>query len=84
MFIVQAFLGADNERPGKHLSDARFRGVYFLLAQLLPLNAAERLREQLIQYAADTMDHSASDDFIRRPRIRQAPLADAAPPDLPE
>jgi len=45
---------------------------------------AERLREQLIQYAADTRDHSVSDDFIRRLRIRQTPPVDTAPPDSPK
>ena len=49
-FIVQAFLGEDNTRPAEHLGDARFRGVYFLLAQLMPLDVAEQLRETLIQY----------------------------------
>ncbi|WP_133510983.1 ATP-binding protein [Candidatus Thiosymbion oneisti] len=83
-FIVQAFRGADNERPKKYLGDARFRGVYFLLAQLIPLDAAERLREQLIQYAADTKDHSVSDDFIRLLRERQTPPAHTAPSDPPK
>ena len=72
-FIVQAFLGTQNPRPAEHLDDPRFRGVYFLLAQLLPLADAEQLRETLIQYAADSKDHTVSDDFIQRLRVRQAP-----------
>jgi len=48
-FIVQTFLGEGNELPIKHISDPRFRGVYFLLANLLPLDAALELRETLIQ-----------------------------------
>ena len=76
-FIVQAFLGEDNARPAEHLGDARFRSVYFLLAQLMPLDAAEQLCEQLIQYAADSKDHSVSDSFVQRLRVRQAPQGDS-------
>ncbi len=77
-FIVQAFLGKDKEnpRPAEHLGDPRVRGVYFLLAQLLPLEAAEQLREKLIQYAADTKDHTVRADFIQRLRVRQVPAGD--------
>ena len=64
-FIVQTFLGQDNERVQQHLADPRFRGVYFLLAILLPMKEAEVLRERLIQYAADKKDHTVSDQFIQ-------------------
>lgn len=72
-FLVQQFLGKTletDERIVKHLDDPRFRGVYFLLADLLPLNEAQELRETLIQYAVDTQDHTVSDRFIEllRPR----------------
>lgn len=70
-FIVHAFLGPENERPQKHIADPRFLGVYFLLAMLLPLKDAQALREQLIQYAADTKDHMISDTFIQLLRSRQ-------------
>ena len=70
-FIVQTFLGSDNNRPQKYLGDPRFRGVYFLLANLMPLDDALVLREQLINYAADTRDHTLSDDFIQRLRPRK-------------
>jgi hypothetical protein len=70
-FIVQTFIGADNERPKTHLGDPRFRGVYFLLATLLPLKDAAALREQLIEYAADTRDHTVSDSFIQLLRARK-------------
>jgi hypothetical protein len=69
-FIVQTFLGKDNDRPSKHISDPRFRGVYFLLALLLPLDAALELREDLIQYAADTHDNTVSNEFVRLLRSR--------------
>ena len=71
-FLVQTFLGADNDRAQQHLGDPRFRGVYFLLAMLLPLEDSEALRERLIQYAADTKDHLVSDTFIQLLRSRQA------------
>lgn len=47
-----------------------FRGVYFLLATLLPLNQAKDLREKLINYAADTKDHTVSDTFVQLLRTR--------------
>jgi hypothetical protein len=72
-FMVQTFLGdsdAVNDRLYQHIGDSRFRGVYFLLATLLPLDAAQELREDLIQYAADTKDHTVSDTFVQLLRSR--------------
>ncbi|MBW4473849.1 MAG: HEAT repeat domain-containing protein [Stenomitos rutilans HA7619-LM2] len=72
-FLLKTFLGkgdAIEERLKTHVSDSRFRGVYFLLATLLPLDAAQRLREDLIQYAADTKDHTVSDTFMQLLRTR--------------
>ena len=70
-FLVQAFLGKGNELVSKHLDDSRFRGAYLLLADLLPLDAAEGLERVLVDYAADTSDHSVSDEFIRLLRRRR-------------
>jgi hypothetical protein len=72
-FLVQNFLGEGSEAKDRlidHINDPRFRGVYFLLATLLPLDAAKELREKLIQYAADTKDYTVSDTFVQllRPR----------------
>ena len=64
-FIVQTFLGKDNPRVIDHIHDPRFRGVYFLLANLMPLEAAMGLREELILYAAQTQDHNVSDPFVQ-------------------
>ena len=64
-FIVQTFLGKDNPRVIDHIDDPRFRGVYFLLANLMPLEAAMGLREELILYAAQTQDHNVSDPFVQ-------------------
>jgi uncharacterized protein (UPF0147 family) len=72
-FLVQNFLGDSHETEARlidHMSDSRFRGVYFLLATLLPLDEAKKLREQLIQYAADTKDHTVSDTFVQLLRTR--------------
>ncbi|MDZ7955985.1 HEAT repeat domain-containing protein, partial [Nostoc sp. DedQUE09] len=72
-FLVQNFLGESEEAKNRlidHMNDPRFRGVYFLLATLLPLDAATELKEKLVQYAADTKDHTVSDTFVQllRPR----------------
>ena len=70
-FIVQTFWGKWNERPVKHLGDPRFRGVYLLLAAQLPLNEAFKLREELINHAVKTKDHSVSDRFVELIQARQ-------------
>lgn len=73
-FIVQTFLGnteAAQTRTYQHLGDPRFRGVYFLLATFLPIDAAQTLREALIQYAANTKDHTVSDTFVQLLRTRK-------------
>jgi hypothetical protein len=72
-FIVQTFLGDGEDVKARlvdRLGDPRFRGVYFLLATRLPLDDAKELRETLIQYAADTKDHTVSDEFVQLLRIR--------------
>jgi len=57
-FIAQALLKGASARRKEHLGDPRFRGSYLLLATLLPIDEANELREQLIQYAADTQDYT--------------------------
>jgi hypothetical protein len=72
-FLVQNFFGKSTEAETRlidHMGDPRFRGVYFLLATLLPLDEARKLREDLIQYAADTKDHTVSDTFVQLLRTR--------------
>lgn len=68
-FILQTFLEYP-ERQEQHLGDPRFRGVYFMLANFLALKDAIVLREMLIQYAADTKDHTVSDTFVQLLRSR--------------
>ncbi|NJP11644.1 MAG: HEAT repeat domain-containing protein [Leptolyngbyaceae cyanobacterium RU_5_1] len=71
-FILQTVL-EHPERRAQHLGDPRFRGVYFMLASFLKLEDAIALREMLIQYAADTKDHTVSDTFVQLLRSRNVP-----------
>jgi hypothetical protein len=78
---MQTFLGDANPRPAQHLDDDRFRGIYFLLATKMPQDAAARLREQVVEHAAETRDHTVSDDFVRLFKLRTeaSGALDAAP-----
>lgn len=81
-FIAQTFLGDSDtalKRLSDHKGDACFRGVYFLLANLMPIDEATVLREQLILNAANTKDHSISDTFVQLFQSR-ATLSAEAPP----
>ncbi|MEH1905169.1 MAG: HEAT repeat domain-containing protein, partial [Nostoc sp.] len=72
-FLVQNFLGETDAAEGllvDRMGDPRFRGVYFLLATLLDIHAAKELREELIQYAADTKDNTVSNTFVQLLRTR--------------
>ena len=70
-FLAQAFLGSANSRPLEHLDDPRFRGVYALLAIILPEDDAAELLAVLVEYAADTKDHVVSDRFVQLIRSRR-------------
>lgn len=63
-FIAQTFLGDENLRVIEHLSDSRFRGVYFLLAFMLPMEKARQLRDLLVEHAAETRDNTLVNDFV--------------------
>jgi HEAT repeat protein len=76
-FILQTFL-EHPERQEQHLGDPRFRGVYFMLANFLKLEDAIALREMLIQYAADTKDHTVSDPFVQLVRSRKVAIIQTA------
>ena len=62
-FVVQTFLKHEDQPP-KHLGDSRFRGVYFLLATLLEMKAAERLKEELLQHTVKTNDTTVLRRFV--------------------
>jgi HEAT repeat protein len=75
-FSVQNFLDGDKEaeeRQDKHMGDSRFRGVYFALATLLPLDKAHDLREKLIKYAVNTKDYTVMGTYeqILQARVMQ-------------
>ncbi len=70
-FLVKAFL--DNPKwKDERRGDPRFRGVYFLLALLLPEHDARELKDNLVDYAADHGDHTVSDPYVKLCRIRSA------------
>ena len=76
-FLVQNFLGKSEEvqaRIDNHLGDPRFRGVYLLLATLLPVEVALEVREKLIEYAAHTKDHTVTNTFVQLLKLRSPQL----------
>ena len=78
LLSLVASINRSTSRAVDHLADPRFRGVYFQLAPLLPYHEALSLREKLVQYAADTKDHSVSDTFVQLLRPRQHEAAATA------
>jgi HEAT repeat protein len=84
-FIAQTFLGDGNTRPSQHLGDPRLRGVYFLLVFFLDAEKAQALQDLLVEYAAQTRDHTVSDDFVNLLKSRKSAekaRAEAPPPAL--
>lgn len=63
-FIAHSFLSQSNKRQTDHMSDPRFRGVYLVLVEMLGVPEAEALEKALVQYAAETGDHTLSDQFV--------------------
>jgi HEAT repeat protein len=70
-FIAQTFLGQSNPRIVQHRDDPRFRGVYFLLAKLLAPEEAKALQDELVEHAAETRDHTVSDEFVNLLKARR-------------
>ncbi|MDM8559013.1 ABC transporter substrate-binding protein [Candidatus Parabeggiatoa sp. HSG14] len=67
-FLVKTFYNEnhyDKQRTVNHFHDARFRGVYFRLAMHLPLEEAIVLRDELMEYATKSSDHSVFDTFVQ-------------------
>ena len=72
-FLAQNFLAESQEAKTRlfdRINDPRFRGVYFLLASLLPLEEAKELREKLIDYATDTNNYTLMRKFVQLLRLR--------------
>lgn len=68
-FIYFAFLD-DEALQILHVNDARFRGVYLLFAERAPPERARLLRDLLVIRAAETGDHTLSDEYVRRLNAR--------------
>jgi hypothetical protein len=64
-FKLQTFLSPGSNLAIRHLDDPRFRGVYYLMAMQMPLEAAALLQRNLVLRAAETNDHSVSDRFVQ-------------------
>jgi hypothetical protein len=64
-FIATAFLD-DPELWDAHVADPRFRGAYFRIAETWDQDSAKKVREALNLAAAQSGDHSISDEFIKR------------------
>lgn len=72
-FMYRAF-AADENLQQNFLDDPKFRGVYLPFAQSGELEAARLLRDLLVTRAAETLDHTLSDEFVRRFTAREAKL----------
>jgi hypothetical protein len=77
-FIAAAFSG-DPDLWEAHVIDPRFRGAYFRIAETWDPESAKKVREQLNLGAAESGDHSTSDEFIKRleKRLRPAKVTGA-------
>jgi hypothetical protein len=65
-FFIAAAFSDDPALWEAHLTDPRFRGAYFRIAETWDAEAARKVREQLSLGAAESGDHSTSDEFIKR------------------
>lgn len=81
-FLVQAFESVQDERILKHMDDARFRGVYLMLASQLPLTQASELRDALVDHAAETKDHHLSDAVVEVLKNRRTATSAAQKPSV--
>ncbi len=72
MMTAEGKRGENGEdRLTKHIDDPRLRGAYFMLANLMDMKDAESLREHLILHAAETKNHTVSDEFVKLLKRRQ-------------
>jgi DNA replicative helicase MCM subunit Mcm2 (Cdc46/Mcm family) len=68
-FMYIAFAD-DDDLQTKYMDDPRFRGVYLLFAERALLERAQLLRDLLVTRAAETGDHTLSDEYVRRLNAR--------------
>jgi len=76
-FIATFFENNKNERE-EYIGDIRFHDVYLLLAHILPVEEAMKLREKIIDHAVDVDDHTLSNSFIKIIRPRKVKNPDIA------
>jgi len=69
-FILQTFIDPRNSHQKEYFDDPRFRGVYFQLAEQLPLDEAKSLESDLADYASETNDGTVSHEFRKRLNAR--------------
>lgn len=69
-FFMQIAFAANEEFQVTYMDDPRFRGVYLLFAQSADVLTARRLRDLVVHRAAETQDHTLSDEFVRRLAVR--------------
>ncbi len=76
-FFIAAAFSDDPDLWDAHVTDPRFRGAYFRIAETWDPESAKMVREQLSLGAAESGDHSTSDEFIKRleRRLRSAKRA---------
>ncbi len=65
-FFIAAGFSHDPDLWAEHVGDARFRGAYLRIAETWDPESAKKVRDQLNIAAADSGDHSTSDEFIKR------------------
>ncbi|MCP4129748.1 MAG: leucine-rich repeat domain-containing protein [bacterium] len=69
-FLVKTFIKNRFWEDKENFSITRFNDVYFELGNRLPKEDAVKLGGLLASYAADTKDHSVSDEYIKIVRDR--------------
>ncbi len=78
-FFIAAAFSHDPDLSEAHVTDPRFRGAYFRIAETWDPESAKRVRDALNLGAAESGDHSTSDEYIKRleKRLRSAKTGSA-------
>src|SRR4029434_2060285 len=61
-YFMQIAFAADENLQLEHIDDPNYRGVYLLFAQTADIETARRLRDLIVNHAAETRDHTLSDE----------------------
>jgi hypothetical protein len=70
-FFIAAAFQTDPDLWVEYINDARFRGAYLRIAETWTPENAIKVRELLIVKAANSGDHTTSDEFIKRLEARR-------------